>query len=183
MMKKATKPPARTPAKGKAKPKAKVTSSASAARKPATKAVAPSRKKAAKATPAAREQASPTTASQLISERIEELGGWRGKTLARMRELVLEADPDAIEEVKWGGTPVWSDHGIICTGEAYKSAVKLTFAWGAFVADPAKLFNSSLDGNQRRAIDIKEGETVNPGAFKTLVKAAVALNVAKKKKK
>jgi hypothetical protein len=114
-------------------------------------------------------------ASELIDARIAELGGWRGKALARMRELIREADPDVVEEWKWA-VPVWSHDGIICTGESYKSAVKLTFAKGASVKDPRKLFNSSLEGNTRRAIDIHEGEEVDAEAFKALVRAAVAVN-------
>lgn len=115
------------------------------------------------------------SAARLIDERIRELDGWRGKTLARMRELILEADPQIIEEWKWSN-PVWSRNGIICTGESYKTHVKLTFARGASVPDPSQLFNSSLAGNMRRAIDIKEGEQVDARAFKTLIKAAVARN-------
>jgi hypothetical protein len=115
-------------------------------------------------------------ASDLISKRIAELGDWRGETLARMRKLVLEAAPDAVEEWKWMGTPVWSHNGIICTGESYKNVVKLTFAKGASLDDPARLFNSSLDGNVRRAIDIHQGEEVDETAFKALVRQAVALN-------
>jgi hypothetical protein len=120
-------------------------------------------------------------ASDLISKRVVELGDWRGKTLARMRALIKQADPDVVEEWKWAkatspGTPVWSHDGIICTGESYKSVVKLTFARGASLKDPARLFNSSLDGNVRRAIDIHEGETVDEPAFKALVREAVALN-------
>jgi hypothetical protein len=122
-------------------------------------------------------------ASRLIDQRIRELGGWRGETLARMRALILEADPEVTEELKWMGTPVWSHHGIICTGEAYAKVVKLTFARGARVPDPSRLFNSSLEGNTRRAIDIREGETVDAGAFKTLVKAAVAQNGPPAKKR
>jgi len=120
-------------------------------------------------------------ASRLIDERIRELAGWRGETLARMRGLILEADPGVTEEWKWGG-PVWSHNGIICTGESYTKAVKLTFAKGASVPDPSRLFNSSLEGNTRRAIDIHEGEKVNAVAFKALVKAAVAQNGATAKK-
>ncbi len=116
------------------------------------------------------------SASELISKRIAELGDWRGETLRRMRKLVKEADPDVVEEWKWMGTPVWSHDGIICTGESYKNVVKLTFAKGASLDDPARLFNSSLDGNARRAIDIHEGEEVDEAAFKTLVRQAVALN-------
>ena len=116
-------------------------------------------------------------ASRLIDERIRELGGWRGETLARMRALIREADPGITEEWKWE-VPVWSHDGIVCTGEAYKKVVKLTFARGASVADPKGLFNSSLEGKTRRAIDIHEGEKVDPRAFKALVKAAVARNKA-----
>ena len=115
-------------------------------------------------------------ASRLIDQRIRDLGGWRGETLARMRALILEADPEMDEEWKWMGTPVWSHHGIVCTGEAYAKVVKLTFAQGARLPDPSRLFNASLAGNTRRAIDIHEGEKVEPGAFKALVKAAVARN-------
>jgi hypothetical protein len=124
-----------------------------------------------------------SSASHLIDERIHELGDWRGETLARMRKLILECDPEMIEEWKWMGTPVWSCHGIVCTGESYKKAVKLTFAHGAKLSDPKRLFNSSLEGNTRRAIDIHEGEEVDATAFKTLVKAAVAHNAASKKKR
>jgi hypothetical protein len=116
------------------------------------------------------------SASALISKRIAELAGWRGKTLGRMRKLIKEADPDVVEEWKWMGTPVWSHDGIICTGESYKSVVKLTFVKGASLKDPARLFNSSLDGKVRRAIDIREGEEVDESAFKVLVRQAVALN-------
>lgn len=122
------------------------------------------------------------SASELISKRIVELGDWRGETLARMRKLIQEADPDVIEEWKWMGTPVWSHEGIICTGESYKKVVKLTFAKGAALADPARLFNSSLEGNVRRAIDIHEGEVVDEAAFKALVREAIALNTAGKSK-
>jgi hypothetical protein len=115
------------------------------------------------------------SASKLISKRIAELGDWRGKTLGRMRKLIKEADPGVVEEWKWG-IPVWSHDGIICTGESYKKAVKLTFAKGASLKDPARLFNSSLDGNVRRAIDIPEGAEVDESAFKALVRQAVALN-------
>src|SRR2546430_1812489 len=118
------------------------------------------------------------SASELISKRIAELGDWRGETLSRMRKLIKEADPDVVEEWKWMGTPIWSHDGIICTGESYKSIVKLTFAKGASLKDPAKLFNSSLDGNTRRAIDIHEGEAVDASAFKALIRAAVALNTS-----
>jgi hypothetical protein len=120
-------------------------------------------------------------ASELISRRIAELGDWRGKTLSRVRELILEADPNAIEEWKWS-TPVWSHDGIVCTGEAYKDKVKLTFAKGASLKDPAPLFNSSLDGKVRRAIDIHEGEELDASAFKALIRQAVALNSSAKSK-
>jgi hypothetical protein len=121
------------------------------------------------------------TASQEIDARIKELGDWRGRTLERMRKLIHDADPEVVEEWKWMGTPIWSHDGIICTGESYKSVVKLTFAKGASLKDPRKLFNSSLDGNVRRAIDIKIGEEVDADAFKALVREAIALNGAKKK--
>jgi hypothetical protein len=120
--------------------------------------------------------------SELISQRIAELGGWRGETLARMRKLIKAADPDVVEEWKWMGTPIWSHDGIICTGESYKSVVKLTFARGASLKDPARLFNSSLEGNTRRAIDIREGEKVDGTAFKALIRQAVALNGSRKSK-
>jgi hypothetical protein len=122
------------------------------------------------------------SASELISNRIAELGDWRGKTLGRMRKLIKEADPEVVEEWKWMGTPVWSHDGIICTGESYKSVVKLTFAQGASLQDPARLFNSSLDGNVRRAIDIHEGEEIDASAFKALVRQAIALNGSRKSK-
>ena len=121
-------------------------------------------------------------ASELIDERIAELGDWRGETLGRMRKLIHEADRDVVEEWKWMGTPVWSHDGIICTGETYKDKVKLTFANGASLADPSGLFNSSLDGNVRRAIDIHEGEKVDASSFKALVRQAVALNGSGKSK-
>jgi hypothetical protein len=121
-------------------------------------------------------------AAQKISKRIAELGDWRGETLKRMRALIKKADPDVIEEWKWMGTPVWSHDGIICTGESYKSVVKLTFAKGASLKDPRKLFNSSLEGNTRRAIDIREGEKVAEPAFKALIRQAVALNSSGKSK-
>jgi hypothetical protein len=120
--------------------------------------------------------------SRLIDEKIRELGGWRGEALARMRALILEADPEVTEEVKWAGTPVWSHDGIVCTGESYAKVVKLTFAKGAGIPDPSHLFNSSLEGRTRRAIDIHEGEKVDPATFKALVQAAVALNNVPKKK-
>ncbi|HEV7609224.1 MAG TPA: DUF1801 domain-containing protein [Steroidobacteraceae bacterium] len=121
-------------------------------------------------------------ASERISERIAALGDWRGETLARMRKLIHAADPDVVEAWKWMGTPVWEHDGIICTGETYKDKVKLTFAKGASLKDPARLFNSSLDGNMRRAIDISIGKEVDASAFKTLVRQAVALNSSGKKK-
>jgi hypothetical protein len=179
---------------GKAKPTAKRASRASGPRKPAakakktansgTKAKSPP-KAGAKAKPGASE-AKPMTgkpASRLIDQRIRDLGGWRGETLARMRALILEADPEMTEEWKWRGTPVWSHHGIVCTGEAYTKVVKLTFARGAGIPDPSRLFNSSLEGNTRRAIDIHEGEKVAARAFKALVKAAVAKNGSPAKKR
>jgi hypothetical protein len=150
-----------------AKPKAKTKSAA---------------KPGAKAKPSSA-GATEKSASQLIDERIRELGDWRGETLARMRKLILESDSEMIEEWKWMGTPVWSRHGIVCTGESYKKVVKLTFAQGAKLPDPSRLFNSSLEGNTRRAIDIEEGEKVDASAFKALVKAAVAHNAASKKKR
>jgi hypothetical protein len=126
-------------------------------------------------------------ASELIDGRISELGDWRGRTLSKVRGIIKEADPDVVEEWKWvtatkPGTPVWSHDGIICTGESYKNAVKLTFAKGASLKDPSKLFNSSLEGNTRRAIDIHEGVEINVDAFKTLIRAAADLNGSKKKK-
>jgi hypothetical protein len=119
--------------------------------------------------------------SRLIDGRIRELGDWRGETLARVRALIKEADPDVVEEWKWRGVPVWEHAGIICTGETYKNVVKLTFAKGASLADPAKLFNSSLEGNTRRAIDIHEDEKIDEKALKALIRAAVALNMSKAK--
>ncbi len=149
---------------GKTKPKAKGTSHAGKPRKSVTRTAA---------TPTAGATGSP--ASVLIDQRIRDLGGWRGETLARMRSLILEADPEMTEEWKWS-TPVWSHHGIVCTGEAYTKVVKLTFARGASVPDPSHLFNSSLTGNTRRAIDIREGAQVDARAFKALVRAAVSHN-------
>jgi hypothetical protein len=128
----------------------------------------------------AKESASP---SRLIDARIKELGDWRGETLARVRALIKEADPDVVEEWKWRGVPVWEHAGIICTGETYKAVVKLTFANGAALADPSRLFNASLEGNVRRAIDIHEGEKLNERALKTLIRAAVEHNASKVKKK
>ena len=127
------------------------------------------------------------SASALIDERIKELGDWRGKTLAKVRELIHEADPEVVEEWKWAkatnpGTPVWSHDGIICTGESYKTAVKMTFARGAELKDPSRLFNSSLEGNVRRAIDIHDGESINEAALKDLIRAAAALNLKGKSK-
>ena len=133
--------------------------------------------------PAAGEPASPPSASLLIDQRIRDLGDWRGQTLSRMRKLILEADPEIAEEWKWMGTPVWSRHGIICTGESYMKVVKLTFAQGACIPDPSRLFNSRLEGNPRRAIDIHEGEKVDAVAFKALVRAAVARNSPPAKKR
>ncbi len=118
------------------------------------------------------------SASQLITKRIADLDDWRGETLAKIRALIKEADPDVVEEWKWMGTPVWSHGGIICTGETYKSVVKMTFAKGASLADPKRLFNSSLDGNVRRAIDIREGEAINAPALKALIREAIALNLS-----
>ena len=119
--------------------------------------------------------------SQLITERIAELGDWRGATLARVRKLIKEADPKIVEEWKWRGVPVWSDSGIVCTGESYKAIVKLTFAKGASIEDPKGIFNSSLDGNARRAIDLHEGDKINESAFKELIRASVKLNSKGKK--
>jgi hypothetical protein len=155
---------------GKAKPKAKGTARASKPRKSATQSKSPPR-------------AAGQPASRLIDQRIRDLGGWRGETLARMRALILEADPEMTEEWKWMGTPVWSHHGNVCTGEAYTKVVKLTFARGASIPDPSRLFNSSLEGNTRRAIDIPEGTRVDASAFKALVKAAVAQNGRSTKKR
>ena len=129
----------------------------------------------------AKDEVQDQAASALIDAKIASLTDWRGATLARMRALIREADPDVVEEVKWRGVPVWSHGGIICTGETYKSVVKLTFMKGASLADPAGLFNSSLEGNARRAIDIREGEVVDEEAFKALIRDAVALNISGKK--
>jgi hypothetical protein len=122
------------------------------------------------------------SASALIDERIKELGDWRGKTLAKVREIIREADPEIVEEWKWRGTPVWSHGGIVCTGETYKKVVKMTFAKGAALRDPSALFNSSLDGNVRRAIDIPEGGKIDEAALKDLIRAAAALNLKSKSK-
>lgn len=124
----------------------------------------------------------PTAAAQ-IDAKIEALSDWRGETLAAMRRLILQADPDIVEEIKWRGVPVWSQGGIICTGEVYKAVVKLTFAKGAALADPSGLFNASLDGNTRRAIDLREGETVDAADFNALIRAAIALNHSKPAKR
>ena len=121
------------------------------------------------------------SASAFIDQRIQELGDWRGQTLAKVREIIHEADPEILEEWKWMGTPVWSHAGIVCTGETYKSVVKMTFAKGAHLEDPAGLFNSSLEGNTRRAIDFREGEPVDEPALKSLVRAAVTLNRSRAK--
>jgi hypothetical protein len=123
------------------------------------------------------------SASAFIDAKIKELGDWRGKTLAKVRELIHQADPEIVEESKWMGVPVWSHEGIVCTGETYKNVVKMTFAKGASLPDPAGLFNSSLEGNVRRAIDIREGEKINEAALKNLIRAAVALNLKSKKTK
>jgi len=122
------------------------------------------------------------SASALIDQRIKELGDWRGKTLAKVRQLVKEADPEIVEEWKWRGTPTWSHSGIVCTGETYKSVVKMTFAKGASLNDPSRLFNSSLDGNVRRAIDIREDDQIDEAALQRLISEAVALNLERKKK-
>jgi len=131
---------------------------------------------------AASQKTNSPSPSQLIDGRIKELGDWRGKTLSRIRTLIKQADPEVVEEWKWRGVPVWSHDGLICTGETYKNVVKMTFAKGASLKDPSSLFNSSLEGNTRRAIDFREGETINEDALKTLVRAAVALNKSKAKK-
>ena len=125
----------------------------------------------------------PENASALIDEQIQSLGDWRGKTLAKVREIIRDADPEIVEEWKWRGTPVWSHGGIVCTGETYKKVVKLTFAKGAALDDPSGLFNSSLEGNVRRAIDIHESENVNEAALKALIRAAVAFNIGGKRGK
>jgi hypothetical protein len=170
--------------------KAKGTSRASKSRKLATKSVSPPIEVAVLAGMGSRERATGKAASRLIDQRIRDVGDWRGETLARMRALILEADPEMIEERKWrkpsnsmAGVPVWSHNGIVCTGETYTNVVKLTFARGASIPDPSRLFNSSLEGNTRRAIDIHEGEKVDAGAFKALVKAAVAQNDPPAKKR
>ena len=169
--------------RGQARPKAEGTSRASAPRKVATKATSPSKAGATGAGTKRHEQATGDAASRLIDQRIRELEGWRGETLARMRALIVDADPEMVEEWKWMGTPVWSHHGNVCTGEAYAKVVKLTFAKGAAIPDPSRLFNASLEGSTRRAIDIREGEQVDAGAFKALVQAAVALNAGSANKR
>src|ERR1051326_3194355 len=131
--------------------------------------------------PSSAKSPSSLSPSRLIDARIKELGGWRGEMLGRLRALIKEADPEVIEEWKWRGVPVWEHEGIICTGETYKSVVKMTFAKGAALKDPARLFNSSLEGNTRRAIDFHEGETIDEAALKTLIRAAVTLNRSKGK--
>jgi hypothetical protein len=131
---------------------------------------------------ASQKPASQKSPSQLIDAKIKELDDWRGETLSRLRALVKEADPEVVEEWKWRGVPVWSHDGLICTGETYKSVVKMTFAKGAVLKDPSRLFNSSLEGNVRRAIDVHEGDTINEDALKALIRAAVALNRSKTKR-
>jgi hypothetical protein len=134
-------------------------------------------------TSSAKDAKAAASPSRMIDGRIKELGDWRGETLARVRSLIKQADPDVVEEWKWRGVPVWEHDGIICTGETYKEVVKLTFAKGASLPDPSRLFNSSLEGNTRRAIDIREGERIDEKALKTLIRAAIALNTSKKKPK
>lgn len=140
-------------------------------------------KKAVTANNTSAKDAGGPSPSRMIDGRIKELGDWRGETLKRVRELIKEADPEIVEEWKWRGVPVWEHDGIICTGETYKAIVKMTFAKGAALDDPAGLFNSSLDGNVRRAIDFREGEKINEKALKALIRAAVELNASKPKKK
>lgn len=163
----------------KVKPKAKTESPASKRRNSAPK----TKSARAPGSTSNHEQATGKAASRLIDQRIGDLEGWRGDTLARMRALILEADPGMAEEWKWMGTPVWSHAGIVCTGESYAKVVKLTFAKGARLPDPSRLFNSSLEGNTRRAIDIHEGEKVDTAAFKTLIRAAVGVNGTAVKKR
>jgi hypothetical protein len=168
---------------GKAKPKAKGTSRASKPRKPATKSNSPPKTSARVKPGAEAKRGTGKAASRVIDERIQSLGGWRAETLAEVRRIIHEADADIVEERKWikpsnpMGTPVWSHAGIVCTGEAYRQVVKLTFARGASLEDPQRLFNSSLEGNTRRAIDIREGEVLDAEAFKALIQAAVAENL------
>jgi hypothetical protein len=147
--------------------------------KPATKTTSAGPKKTPGKRVASSKEGTEAAASQLIDVRIKELDDWRGETLARVRSLIKEADPEAVEEWKWRGVPVWSHSGILCTGETYKAAVKLTFAKGAALEDPSGLFNSSLEGSTRRAIDIHEGDRIDEEALKALIRAAVALNIAR----
>jgi hypothetical protein len=147
--------------------------------KPATKTTSAGPKKTPGKRVASSKEGTEAAASQLIDVRIKELDDWRGETLARVRSLIKEADPEAVEEWKWRGVPVWSHGGILCTGETYKAAVKLTFAKGAALEDPSGLFNSSLEGSTRRAIDIHEGDRIDEEALKALIRAAVALNIAR----
>ena len=163
----------RTPANGK---RLKAATGAARAAKLSTSKKGASAPPPKKDTATKHEQATGQAASRLIDQRISDLAGWRGETLARMRALILDSDPEMTEEWKWMGTPIWSHHGIVCTGEAYAKVVKHTFARGASLADPSHLFNSSMDGNTRRAIDIHEGEQVDANAFKALIKAAVLEN-------
>jgi hypothetical protein len=174
-------PAARTKAKAKSTTKSK--SKARSKAKAASKSRAPG-KPAAKAAPrpTAKPGAKPAgSPSNLIDDRIKELGDWRGEMLGKLRALIKSEDPDVVEEWKWMGVPVWEHDGILCTGETYKATVKLTFAKGASLPDPSKLFNSSLEGNMRRAIDFHEGDAVNEGAFKALIRAAIDLNQSKRK--
>jgi hypothetical protein len=160
----------------KSKPQTnKSASQKSASQKPASQ-------KPASQKPASQKPASQKSPSQLIDAKIKELDDWRGETLSRLRALVKEADPEVVEEWKWRGVPVWSHDGLICTGETYKSVVKMTFAKGAALKDPSRLFNSSLEGNVRRAIDVHEGDTIDEDALKALIRAAVALNRSKTKR-
>jgi hypothetical protein len=142
----------------------------------------PQTNKSASQKAASQKAASQKSPSQLIDAKIKELDDWRGETLSRLRALVKEADPEVVEEWKWRGVPVWSHDGLICTGETYKSVVKMTFAKGAALKDPSRLFNSSLEGNVRRAIDVHEGDTIDEDALKALIRAAVALNRSKTKR-
>src|SRR5919197_3137790 len=167
----------------KAKPKARGTSRASKPRKPAAKSKSPPKARARVKAAAEAERGSGKDASRLIDARIQSLGGWRAETLAEVRRMIHEADPEIVEECKWIkpsnplGVPVWSRAGIVCTGEVYQQVIKLTFARGASLEDPQGLFNSSLEGNTRRAIDIREGEVLDAEAFKSLIEAAVAENL------
>lgn len=164
-----------TPATTKKTASKKTAAKKTAAKKTAAKTGVNATKKSTTALATQKSGASP---SQHIDARIKELGDWRGETLARVRELITQADPQVVEEWKWGGVPVWEHAGIICTGETYKSVVKLTFAKGASLDDPSGIFNSSLEGNTRRAVDIREGETLPATAFKALIRAAIALNTS-----